>query len=1120
MQPKRHLWSRVPGYDSNNESDDEDGGGSFNELAKSRLQEVVQHLGDSWQEHPILNFVAPPSRSKKDPAPRGLGPSPLAPCFKIEHTDAPVVRDTLIGNGLVQTTQKDWLIQWSGPGMKDSVYHELNEFQRVNHFPGSTELTRKDRLWMNFHDMAQTFGDKDFDFVPQTFVLPEQVQEFLECYNREGGLWIVKPHASSRGRGIFVLRDVSELPLNEVSVVSQYVENPLLIQGLKFDLRVYVLVTGYDPLRAYIYREGLVRFASKPYSTEAQHLSDAYRHLTNYSINKAASNFVENTQLKADNVGHKWSISALNRHLKCVGVDAEHMWIQIMDLIMKSLLSVEPVISARTKTTAPYSQNCFELYGFDVLVDSQLKPWLLEVNLSPSMQAESPLDWQIKSSLLADSFNLVGINRVDKSRLAEAARARWKAAPRPPGKPPGVPERKKNRPVSGRASVLRPAQAEEEQQAFSSTQLTSVALGAIDTEDLKAAAHAIVETTRSRNFIRLFPTRKTVQHYASITDSQAAMRPWPRGRKPPNGIRLSCSQVLAALLFGPPPNHGNAMHFPMRAAGICMRLPLRSRRVAADTRDGEDSCEEAASPSAGTRSPAASPAERLSSKASMGARSKSSGAFLEKLASRGRSVQRKDSFSDTDAAMKIILQDGCRLVMLEYLNRLAGVCKRLSAAERARVQQSQSMARLESFRRCLDGRQPSKSAPEARTDGRQTSKSAPEAGPSKEDGDYVDGLLASCKASIVQLLCKYSAATDSELTEVGTPLTKLLPASFLLSPESTSAVETLAAMGAAELERLLQGPHCDGELKALLEPYTKLRFRSTGFPVGPARSMLQVKRPSSSHGRSRSSTISGFFAGQAERGKKEVKDFRKDAAGPLSEILCIPLARSGGAPAAQNVAAAASPAAAKVSQRTAVSPAVADTSGTQLIGPASKAPADPSAPNLPTSGESAGRKRLPSISSEKADKPREPSPPCSVASAATAASVSSVESQISVAVTAAATSVLEEQLQPDDRGKERSTSRPTSRQASRTGSGYVGSRPGSAKAVGHASRSGSVQAVAHAAAAMAMRFKEAPAETTLGSLPGHQAKAQETAPPPAEQLVEETQPGKSGRHWADFDIEL
>ena len=94
--------------------------------------------------------------------------SVLTPSFRIEHTDAPVVRDTLLSNGLTPTTGRDWLIQWSGPGLRDTAYQEMNEFQRVNHFPGSTELTRKDRLWMNFLDMAETFGNEAFDFVPQT----------------------------------------------------------------------------------------------------------------------------------------------------------------------------------------------------------------------------------------------------------------------------------------------------------------------------------------------------------------------------------------------------------------------------------------------------------------------------------------------------------------------------------------------------------------------------------------------------------------------------------------------------------------------------------------------------------------------------------------------------------------------------------------------------------------------------------------------------------------------------------------------------------------------------------------------------------------------------------------
>jgi Tubulin-tyrosine ligase family len=69
----------------------------------------------------------------------------------------------------------------------------------------------------------------------------------------------------SRGRGIYLIDNVSELPLDEVSVVSKYIGNPLLINGHKFDLRIYVLVTCFDPLRIYVFKEGLARFATHKY---------------------------------------------------------------------------------------------------------------------------------------------------------------------------------------------------------------------------------------------------------------------------------------------------------------------------------------------------------------------------------------------------------------------------------------------------------------------------------------------------------------------------------------------------------------------------------------------------------------------------------------------------------------------------------------------------------------------------------------------------------------------------------------------------------------------------------------------------------------------------------------
>lgn len=62
-----------------------------------------------------------------------------------------------------------------------------------------------------------------------------------------------------------MLTDVNDIPMTEAYVVSKYISNPLLINGFKFDLRIYVLITSFDPLKVYIYNEGLARFASEPY---------------------------------------------------------------------------------------------------------------------------------------------------------------------------------------------------------------------------------------------------------------------------------------------------------------------------------------------------------------------------------------------------------------------------------------------------------------------------------------------------------------------------------------------------------------------------------------------------------------------------------------------------------------------------------------------------------------------------------------------------------------------------------------------------------------------------------------------------------------------------------------
>ena len=92
------------------------------------------------------------------------------------------------------------------------------------------------------------------------------------------------------------------------------------------------------------------------------------------------------------------------------------MWARIYDLIIKTIISSEAAIVNACKKNNLHHNSCFDLYGFDVILDSNIKPWLLEVNLSPSLSTDSPLDYHIKSNLLIDSFNLMGIGPLDKKK--------------------------------------------------------------------------------------------------------------------------------------------------------------------------------------------------------------------------------------------------------------------------------------------------------------------------------------------------------------------------------------------------------------------------------------------------------------------------------------------------------------------------------------------------------------------------------------------------------------------------------------------------------------------------------------------------------------------------------
>ena len=128
-------------------------------------------------------------------------------------------------------------------------------------------------------------------------------------------------------------------------MVQKYID-PFLVDNLKFDLRVYVLVYGINPpMRLYLFKEGLVRFATQEYEDpSSDNKSNLFMHLTNYAINKQSENF-EHGDGNGE-TGHKRSLVSLLKHLQQTqGISSEKIMNSISDIVIKTLVSVQPQLS-------------------------------------------------------------------------------------------------------------------------------------------------------------------------------------------------------------------------------------------------------------------------------------------------------------------------------------------------------------------------------------------------------------------------------------------------------------------------------------------------------------------------------------------------------------------------------------------------------------------------------------------------------------------------------------------------------------------------------------------------------------------------------------------------------
>ncbi|BES88074.1 tubulin-tyrosine ligase activity [Nesidiocoris tenuis] len=333
--------------------------------------------------------------------------------WKLSTITPLVVKHTVTNSGfrLVKRTG-EWGGIW-GRHMKSVCFKTLYDYQKINHLPGTFQIGRKDRLWKNIYKFMTKFGKKEFGFLPRTYVLPQDTKILRQAWDKNSkGKWIVKPPAAARGTGIKVINKWTQIPKKTPVIVQKYISNPYLINGNKFDLRLYVLVTNFHPLKIYLYTNGLVRFASVKYSDDSSTLSNRYMHLTNFSINKLSNNYAANEDAEAC-VGHKWTIKSLWSYLNS-SVNVDSLWDSMVDLVVKTMISGEAPIVNLSHANLNSRYSAYELFGVDVLLDENLKPWLLEVNISPSLHSTSPLDIAVKGPMVKDLLNIVGYHVPDR----------------------------------------------------------------------------------------------------------------------------------------------------------------------------------------------------------------------------------------------------------------------------------------------------------------------------------------------------------------------------------------------------------------------------------------------------------------------------------------------------------------------------------------------------------------------------------------------------------------------------------------------------------------------------------------------------------------------------------
>eukprot|EP00949_MAST-11_sp_MAST-11-sp1_P001257 g1257.t1 len=307
---------------------------------------------------------------------------------------------------------------------------------RISSIAGISEAVQKCDLASTLAIYRAVLGSSHFSFVPTTYILPRQMQDLRRDVHRNPlSTFIYKPSRGLKGKGIRLFQgpDMMEAICARAStkddsdhaalatkpaVVQAYIAPLLLQDGLKFDLRLYVLIDSLDSAHVYLCEEGMARFCTQKYRRPSPaNMGEVRMHLTNFACNRDASNFVHTENiLEPNTMASKRLLSSIFPALSSAGCDVGRLQRQIDMLIVRTVASMMPKLQHRA-VYGNSSGSSFHLVGFDVLLDESFQPHLLEVNANPSLRTD------FKSSDGAEPLRRSPVDEAIKTKAVRGALA-------------------------------------------------------------------------------------------------------------------------------------------------------------------------------------------------------------------------------------------------------------------------------------------------------------------------------------------------------------------------------------------------------------------------------------------------------------------------------------------------------------------------------------------------------------------------------------------------------------------------------------------------------------------------------------------------------------------------